>query len=181
MGYDSTQDTMKHIGRVRELISQVQGNLQERLMKHDESKLKEPEKSIFDEFTPKLKGCTYGSDEYKAFLESMKVGLNHHYSENRHHPEHRFMECNGCFSRISKGDEVCRVCGYSQFTERVGFKEMTLLDIIEMLCDWKAAGERHADGSITKSLKINKERFGISDEIHEILWNTVNELGWIER
>jgi hypothetical protein len=47
-----------------------------------------------------------------------------------------------------------------------------------MLCDWKAAGERHADGSITKSLEINKKRFGISDQLASILDNTRKELGW---
>jgi hypothetical protein len=29
---------------------------------------------VFDEFTPKLRDSTYGSDEYKAFLEGMGDG-----------------------------------------------------------------------------------------------------------
>jgi len=55
---------------------------------------------------------------------------------------------------------------------------MTLLDVVEMLCDWKAASERTKQGSIAASLTHNKERFGISDQLAAILENTVRELGW---
>ena len=37
---------------------------------------------------------------------------------------------------------------------------MTLLDMLEMLCDWRAASLRHADGDIYQSLVINRARFG---------------------
>lgn len=47
-----------------------------------------------------------------------------------------------------------------------------------MLCDWKAASERTKQGSIQQSLPINKERFGISDQLYAVLLNTVKELGW---
>ncbi len=56
---------------------------------------------------------------------------------------------------------------------------MSLFDLIEMLCDWKAAGERHADGSIEMSLGHNRERFNISPQLHSILENTAKEMGWI--
>lgn len=55
---------------------------------------------------------------------------------------------------------------------------MDLIDVIEMLCDWKAAVERHNDGDIRKSLEINRERFGISEQLYSILINTVNMMGW---
>ncbi len=57
---------------------------------------------------------------------------------------------------------------------------MSLLDVIEMLCDWKAAGERHHDGSMERSLRVNRERFSISPQLQQILENTARELGWIE-
>ena len=50
---------------------------------------------------------------------------------------------------------------------------MNLFDLLEMLVDWKAATERHTDGSIEKSLVINKTRFNISSELSAILNNTV--------
>jgi hypothetical protein len=111
---------------------------------HDQDKIHNSiEKALFDAFTPKLKDCTYGSDEYKSFLESLKPALTH-YENNRHHPEH--------------------------FTN--GINGMNLIDVLEMICDWKASSERHADGDILKSIEINQKRFGYSDDLKNILINT---------
>lgn len=149
--YDSRPDTLKHSVRVGELMGLIIRKLLERSFVHDLSKTQEPELSIFNEFTPKLKELTYGSDEYKACLAAMGEGLKHHYANNRHHPEH--------FAN--------------------GVSSMTLIDIIEMFADWKAATERHDDGSLEKSLEIQKERFGISDQLSHIFYNTAIELGWL--
>jgi hypothetical protein len=46
-----------------------------------------------------------------------------------------------------------------------------------MLCDWRAAALRHADGDIWKSIEINQKRFGYSDELKEIFKNTLVEIG----
>lgn len=120
--------------------------LMQRALVHDKSKLENPEVDIFTEYTPKLKHSTYGSDEYKTFLKEMQVALRHHYSNNSHHPEH-----------------------YGN-----GIRGMDLADLVEMLCDWKAATMRHADGDIMKSIEINKKRFNYSDDIEEIMKNSVN-------
>ena len=153
MSYDSRPDTWRHINTVQQFIIRVVGNLSNRAIVHDQSKLESPEVEIFDEFTPKLKDSTYGSDEYKGFLLSMKVGLDHHYAANSHHPEH-----------------------YQN-----GILGMSLLDVIEMLCDWKAATMRHADGDLAKSIEINQSRFGYSDDLKAILINTAVELGFLEQ
>lgn len=149
--YDSTLETLRHSRRVDELLLQLIGRLQDRVTKHDLSKMEDPEKQIFDEFTPRLKDSTYGSDEYKGFLEEMGEGLKHHYANNRHHPEHF----------------------------KYGVDDMTLVDLFEMLADWKAATERHEDGDLTNSLEIQRERFGLSDQLWSILFHTANELGWL--
>jgi hypothetical protein len=150
MSYDSRTDTALHILNVAKQLEEIIDNLDARRRAHDKSKLQEPEKSMYDEFTPKLRDSTYGSDEYKGFLKDMGAALQHHYANNSHHPEHYPNGING----------------------------MSLLDVIEMLADWKAATSRHADGDIQKSLEINKARFGISDQLAEMLANTVKELGW---
>lgn len=147
--YDSIEDTLKHIQTVQSLFFKVLNNLGSRAVLHDKSKLQEPEKSIFDKYTPLLKNTTYGSDEYNQFLKEMKVGLDHHYQCNSHHPEH-----------------------YPN-----GIKDMSLLDLIEMICDWKAATLRHADGDILSSIEKNQKRFGYSDELKNIFLNTIKELG----
>lgn len=148
MGYDSRIDTYRHIGDVRAGLRKVIERLLRRAELHDASKLVSPECEVFDEMTPKLRDCTYGSEEYKGYLAEMKVALDHHYAWNSHHPEH-----------------------YAD-----GIRGMDLLDVIEMLCDWIAATKRHADGDILRSIEINQERFGYSDELKQILINTVPAL-----
>jgi hypothetical protein len=151
MSYDSRPETLQHIHQVRIRLVEAVDNLVHRADVHDRSKLVEPELATYDIYTPKLRELVYGSPEYKQALADMGPALAHHYAENSHHPEH---------------------------TER-GIRGMSLLDLIEMTADWKAAGERHADGGdIMRSIALNQSRFGYSDELREILENTVRELGW---
>ena len=148
MQYDSKADTLQHIKRVNELLLTAVSELLIRAGKHDSSKLESPEKELFDEYTPKLKNCTYGSEEYKEFLKGLKVALDHHYENNSHHPEHYENGVNG----------------------------FDLFDLIEMAMDWCAAVERHNDGDIFKSLEINTERFQLSNQIVCILHNTFKRM-----
>ena len=53
MKYDSKADTLEHIRRVNSLLLGCCANLQKRAECHDNSKLQEPEKSVFDENTEK--------------------------------------------------------------------------------------------------------------------------------
>ncbi len=136
--------TMRHIERVRNLLNVVIVDLLKRAEKHDQSKLERPEVEAFTEFTPKLASSTYGSPEYEGFRKAMGPALQHHYANNRHHPEHF----------------------------KNGIADMNLLDLVEMFCDWKAAGERHNDGNILKSIEKNAGRFEISPQLVKILENT---------
>lgn len=147
---DSRHDTLEHISKVQVRIAEVQANLDDRAARHDRSKLEEPEKSGYDRLVGRLAEVVYGTDEYRAARTEAKDTIAHHYAVNTHHPEH-----------------------YPN-----GIAGMSLLDVIEMLCDWKAASERTKQGSIAASLAHNKERFGISDQLASILENTVRELGW---
>lgn len=145
---EANTETLKHIRRVQTFLRMVCDNLMERAIRHDESKLLPPEAEVFAEYTAQLKGMMYGSEGYKDCLTAMKPALDHHYAANRHHPEHW----------------------------AGGIKEMTLLDLIEMFVDWKAATERHADGDLRKSIEINQKRFGYSDELKSIFVRTAYEL-----
>ena len=151
--YDSTEDTFAHKDRVHELVNQMAGCLVRRGYNHDNSKLEPPEKPLFDAHTTALKGLKYGSDEYRGQLALLKPALDHHYAANAHHPEAR----------------------------AEGVAAMSLLDLLEMLADWKAAGERHqrADCNLVNSLKVNRARFHIPDQIFRQLISTSLELGWI--
>ena len=146
--YDSREDTLKHIYKVRDILFFCVRKLHVLAVNHDKSKLEEPEKRVFDEFTPRLKNVTFGSEEYKKYLNEMGVALNHHYKNNNHHPEY--------FNN--------------------GIKDMNLINLIEMFCDWFAATKRHKDGDILKSIKISKKRFEFSDELEVIFNNTAKFL-----
>ena len=105
MTYNSAQDTIDHIKKVMELLEKIVINLEYRSARHDESKLEEPEKSMYDKFTPMLRGSTYGSEEYKGFLKDMGEALQHHYKVNTHHPEHfKMWSCPLCESVFSEDD-----------------------------------------------------------------------------
>ena len=175
--YDSTKDTQAHIGVVRDLISLLRRALQMRELYHDRSKLSDQEKPIFDEFTPKLKHSTYGSDEYNGFLKKMGVALDHHYANNRHHPEHfgvaiKCKLCNAIYNDKAYIGTICKECNSQKIESYSTLNSMNLVDIIEMFCDWKAATMRHADGDIIKSIEINKKRFGYGSTIEAIFKNT---------
>jgi hypothetical protein len=58
----------------------------------------------------------------------------------------------------------------------LGIMGMTLLDVIEMFCDWKAATERHANGNFQTSIQQNKKRFAMSDQLAVLFENTRQEL-----
>jgi Family of unknown function (DUF5662) len=82
----------------------------------------------------------------------LKIALDHHYLQNTHHPEH-----------------------YQN-----GIDGMSLLDLVEMLIDWKAASERHPEGmNIARSIEVSSRRFSIGEQLKQILLNTANESGWI--
>lgn len=200
MTYDSRPATREHIQQVRDNLDKVIDNLRWRSVAHDASKLESPEVEFFDEFTPKLAGSTYGSEEYREFLAAMKPGLDHHYAASRHHPEHFRWRCRVCDGRFTDWQRMegllrpgggdlrfcpdCCVHGtgdafiLEEDTSR-GLHGMTLLDVVEMFCDWQAAVSRHKDGNLMNSIAINQKRFGYSDEVRRILENTVREMGLV--
>jgi hypothetical protein len=141
---EANAQTQAHIDLIRKLLRMAAVELLHRGEIHDQSKFSPAEVDVFTEFTPKLRGCTYGSDEYRGFLAAMKPALDHHYANNRHHPEH--------FA--------------------AGLEGMNLIDVLEMFIDWLASGTRHADGNILKSIEIGAKRFGLSPQLVRIFENT---------
>jgi len=141
---ECNMETQKHIENVRKFIRYMTDKLTQRGVDHDSSKLVSPEVDLFAQYTKKLSKVVYNGDEYKQFLENLKPALDHHYATNRHHPEH--------FQN--------------------GITDMTLIDIVEMFCDWKAATLRMNDGNLLKSIEQNAERFNIDGQLKQILLNT---------
>ena len=121
--------------------------LLERKLNHDKSKLEYPEKEEFDKYY-KIKGkIPYGSSEYYNSLNRFGKALEHHYRYNRHHPEH--------FSNLIYG--------------------MTIMDVIEMLCDWEATAAKQSTDAIYKGIEVNSERFSYDKKMVRVLSNTVDK------
>ena len=137
-------ETQKHIDKVRKYIRFFTDKLTTRGENHDASKLETPEVELFAEHTERLAEIEYGSDEYKAELEALKPTLEHHYAVNRHHPQH-----------------------YPN-----GIADMNIVDLVEMIADWKASSERYNNGNLLKSIEINAKRFNIDEQLTQILVNT---------
>lgn len=144
----TNSDTRKHIARVSELLSLFAKQLLDRAVLHDRSKLGSPEVEEFTRHTAHLAATTFGSPEYNAAKKEMEPALQHHYAHNRHHPEH--------------------------FKD--GVADMNLVDLMEMLVDWKASSERHHNGNLRKSIEINANRFGLPPMLTKIMENTVELL-----
>lgn len=163
---DVMRETVKHVRRVGNLMLDVVERLQRRAMAHDDSKFSPEEFDAFAAETPTLRGLTYGSDEYKAALARLGPALEAHYYANRHHPEYFAMEATGAFypDQVANGQAILH---------------MDLLDLIEMLADWKAATERHANGSLRKSIEQNAARFGYDDRMRSLLIQTADRLKWL--
>lgn len=137
-------ETQKHIDKVRKYVRFFTDKLTSRGENHDASKMESPEVELFAEHTERLSEIDYGSEEYKKELEALKPALEHHYAVNRHHPEHFPNGING----------------------------MNLVDLVELIADWKASSERYNNGNLLKSIEINAKRFNIDDQLTQILLNT---------
>jgi G3E family GTPase len=144
----SNMETVKHIHRVRELLYTMISKLDERARLHDLSKLQSPEQEIFGSNFKELATVEYGTPAYEAMKVKVQPAIDHHYANNRHHPEHH----------------------------KDGVNDMTLIDMIEMLCDWRASSERNKNGNIRKSIDINAERYNIGEQLRGVLENTVKEI-----
>ncbi len=139
-----TGDTLRHIADVKRLMNLTAQELYQRSLHHDASKLDSPEKEMFETWRPKLDAMSVDSPEYKNALAQMGEGLTHHYAVNRHHPEHFENGING----------------------------MNLIDILEMVCDWKAAAARKGE---SVNMEWACKRFGISvgGTLYYIIKNTL--------
>lgn len=141
--------SVNHIACVRVYLMQAVYNLQNRLLRHDESKLIEPERSAYEGLDERLEGLDYGTEAYRQGIkEHLGSALKHHYAHNSHHPEH-----------------------YPN-----GVMDMSLLDLLEMLADLRAVCDDK--GKPVVDLETNKRIHNISDDIYVILLNTLKELGW---
>jgi hypothetical protein len=144
--------TLIHSQRVGEHLVQIIKGLLDRSWRHDRSKTVEPELSFVNRWQPRFDNVAYGSAAWDQLRREQMAedGQRYHFEANRHHPEH--------------------------FPN--GINDMTLVDVVELLCDWKAASERTGAGNLPKSLAVNAKRYEMSAQLLQIMVNTAMEFGW---
>lgn len=173
----------EHIRRVQGHMHLVTTLLGMRAVIHDQSKYN-PEELGLVLGKPSFDKYEYMSTEERAALAGVKESLKHHYKANSHHPEHFVTyECGACFKEYPAEMNLhkCPDCGYDILEQPLGVKGMSLLDLLEMACDWKAASETSGkNSSFAGSIEFGKERWKLSAEMVRILENTGRELGWME-
>jgi|SRR5579859_112605 len=140
-------DIIDHKQRVANYLRIIANDLFKRAAEHDNSKFSPEEFEAYEKAFPGLQKYAYGTPEFKAELRKIKPAIEHHYAHNRHHPEHY----------------------------KNGINDMNLSDMMEMGCDWLAASSRSKTG-LEKGLLMNKERFGIGDQMFGIIQRTIIDL-----
>lgn len=136
MPSDYLTDLVEHKRLVAQYLQVIADDLFRRAAVHDNSKFSPEEYEAYEEAFPGLQKYAYGTEEFKAELAKIQPTITLHYRVNDHHPEH--------------------------FPD--GISGMNLIQIIEMACDWLAASHR-SQTSFAKGLDINKQRFGIDDQL----------------
>lgn len=149
---DSFKDSVQaHRLEIKETVNAICEELYARAENHDLSKFTKEESNLFSAYFKKFKKTQVGSKEYFGFLEYLKPSIKIHYKRNRHHPQY--------FKR--------------------GMLDMNLIDLIEMLVDWKSIAKQ-GNNNILDLINLNQERFGYNDEIKELFLTTVRYFGWLE-
>jgi hypothetical protein len=144
---DFLTDLIDHKNRVGGYMRLVADELLRRACEHDNSKFSPSEFEAYESAFAGFQQHAFGTEEYKAVIEEIRPAVERHYAANDHHPE------------FFAG----------------GVNDMNLVQIIEMVCDWIAASQRR-HGDLGESLRINKARFTISDQLQRIIENTVEDL-----
>lgn len=111
---------------------------------HDISKLTSEEFDGFAKSIYYLKGPWGQEARPPEILKRLKQSLVTHYAYNDHHPE------------------------YFQN----GMKDMDLIQMLELIVDWRAAMIGQGNHDIEETLRVGQERFKYPDYVKDILRNT---------
>ena len=145
-------DTILHIGEVQENLEIIATELRQRGISHDRTKLQEFEFDAFVSTRPKFKLVNYGSPEYQECVDAIKPAVDHHYANNRHHT------------------------GF----HKAGINGMNLIDLLEMIADWRAAARRSPDKTLKDTLDYAFKKYQIDEQLGKIITNTLKDLLWID-
>jgi hypothetical protein len=152
MEIDFLCETILHVSEVSENIEVIASELRKRGISHDRTKFQAIEFEAFVSTREQFKNATYGTPEYQSCVDAIQPAVEHHYQNNRHHP------------------------GFHPN----GVSNMTLIDLVEMVADWKAAERRSPDKKLIDTLDSSFNKYGIGEQLGCMIKNTLASLGWIE-
>jgi protein-arginine kinase activator protein McsA len=171
----------KHRYLVSKYMDRILADLEIRSREHDASKLGNLERDGGEILEREISTLLYNSEEYLKKLVEFSSLIQLHYLNNQHHPEFYVNAiekmCPSCFMGYDQTAEnnfegVCVSCKKTVLLEwRPTLKGMTLVDIIEMLCDWRAVN----NGNMHNSIDVAINKYGISKELAQILRNTAEK------
>ena len=124
----------RHIMTVQLILRTLAREMLNRADAHDLSKLGPDEFGGMIAIDRIADKCGLNSPEYMAALSGGAIQL--HVSRHSHHPEYHVS----------------------------GVQNMSLLDIVEMVCDWKAANVLRGHPEWNESVRMMSERLGLSSE-----------------
>lgn len=149
--FQTVQNINKHRKNVKDKIEFFIKKLQDRANNHDISKLKQPEIEWLIQMD-KESSFPYGSPQYYEKMKKWEKFFEHHYKENRHHPNH--------------------------FAD--GIQGFNIVDLVEFIADITSYLENMHPGDAIRIIDEQKERFGFDDQIAQILKNTLFEyFSWV--
>lgn len=142
-----TRLILHHKESVAIWLAKFSAELAYRAAMHDNSKFTPEEFGVYADNVDDFSKHEFGSEKELQLREKLLPAAKVHHSRNRHHPEH--------FEN--------------------GIDDMNLIDLIEMLADWKSASERTPDDSLRKGMAKLKVKHKISPQLVKILENTARD------
>lgn len=128
-------------------MAKFSGELLYRSSIHDLSKFSDDEFDVNAANVQDFGKFPFNSPQELELRERLAPAQKLHKKRNRHHPEH--------------------------FED--GVDGMNLIDVLEMLVDWKASSSRYPGDSMRKSLNVCVERYNFSPQLVKILENTCKD------
>ncbi len=151
MEHDFLCDTLLHMTEVSENLEALASELRKRGFAHDRTKLQELEFDGFVSTREKFKKANYGTPEYQECIDLTKPAVDHHYENNRHHT------------------------GF----HKDGINNMNLIDVLEMIADWRAAARRSQDKKLVDTLNYAFKKNKIEPQLAKVITNTLNDMKWL--
>ena len=128
---------MRHRETVAEHLHNLADYFRHRAREHDRSKLRLDEFAGFSRINRIAREHPYGTQEYEESMDTEKGPdgcITLHFSRNAHHPEYHGHE-----------------------------REMGLLDLMEMVADWKGAADTYGTNTLRDAMPVNRKRFDFDD------------------